>query len=92
MRDLQSSPDLSGLRLRLTDCGVIATEVDRLRAAGYSAPAVWRYFLDAFIIDLDALSLIMAELYGNLPSPEVARPAAPAERPAAALWHRRQAA
>ena len=29
--------------------------------------AVWRYFLETFVVDLDALSLIITELFGASP-------------------------
>ena len=54
-----------GLRRRLTDPARIAKAVNLLRGAGYTEVAIWRHFIDAFAVDLDALSHIMRELFGK---------------------------
>jgi hypothetical protein len=69
----------NGLRIRLTDLLAIATEVGALQAAGYNELAIWRHFLDAFIVDLDALSLIIAELFGAASEENTAHAAASAQ-------------
>jgi hypothetical protein len=64
MRQFSSaSQQHEGLRTRLTDPVMIATAAELLRQAGYTELAIWRHFLDAFTVDLDALSLIMRELF-----------------------------
>jgi hypothetical protein len=64
MRQFPSaSQQHDGLRTRLTDPVMIATAAELLRQAGYTELAIWRHFLDAFAVDLDALSLIMRELF-----------------------------
>ncbi|MBV8767735.1 MAG: hypothetical protein JO357_11625 [Hyphomicrobiales bacterium] len=55
----------NGVRTRLTDPSTIATAAKLMREAGYTELAIWRHFIDAFAVDLDALSLIMAELFGS---------------------------
>ena len=65
MRQLSLAQQANGLRKRLTDPGTIATAVELLREAGYPELAIWRHFVDAFAVDLDALSLIMKELFGK---------------------------
>jgi hypothetical protein len=86
---LQASPasEPSGLRARLTDPAAIAAAAELLREAGYTEVAVWRHFIEAFAVDLDALSLIMRELFGAPhvgPEPRAAAPiAAPARLKAA---------
>jgi hypothetical protein len=78
MRQLSSaSQQADGLRKRLTDPGTIATAVELLREAGYTELAIWRHFVDAFAVDLDALSLIMKELFGKPYSQSQSRPAKP---------------
>jgi hypothetical protein len=65
MRQLSLAQKTDGLRKRLTDPGTIARAVELLRQAGYTELAIWRHFVDAFAVDLDALSLIMKELFGK---------------------------
>ena len=60
----------SGLLIRLTDFALIAAEVDWLRSEGYTELAVWRHFLEHFVVDLDALSLIIAKLFEHSPPGE----------------------
>ncbi|MFI5013198.1 MAG: hypothetical protein ACHQAY_12715 [Hyphomicrobiales bacterium] len=67
------------LRARLTDIVVIATQAESLRVAGYTELAIWRHFLEAFIVDLDALSLIIAELFGKRQADGEPGPAASAQ-------------
>jgi hypothetical protein len=71
------------LLISLTDCATIAAEVDWLRAQGHTKLAVWRHFLEHFVVDLDALSLIIAELFE--PSSVDAQPVPEASRPAIEL-------
>ncbi|MBV8765549.1 MAG: hypothetical protein JOZ66_11600 [Hyphomicrobiales bacterium] len=59
------SEEEDGLRRRLTDPVRIAKAVKLLREAGYTELAIWRHFIDAFAVDLDALSHIMKELFGK---------------------------
>ena len=77
MRHLSLAQQANGLRTRLTDPGTIATAVELLREAGYPELAIWRHFVDAFAVDLDALALIMKELFGT---PRSQGPAQPAKR------------
>ena len=53
------------LRPPLTDRDVIAATAAQLRAEGRGELGIWRHFLDRFVVDLDALSLIMDELFGD---------------------------
>ena len=77
MRHISSAKERFGLLVCLTDHAVIAAEVGSLQAKGYTELAVWRYFLEGFIVDLDALSLIITQLYGALPSDREPRPTVP---------------
>jgi hypothetical protein len=79
MQPAPSPEPRSGLRVRLTDCMTIAQEVATLQAAGQTELAVWRHFLEGFIVDLDALALIIAELFAMAPR-EVAPPSPPRSR------------
>jgi hypothetical protein len=56
---------LASLRSRLTDHCSIAARATHLRAAGHGELVIWRYFLESYVVDLDTLSLIMAELFGH---------------------------
>jgi hypothetical protein len=73
--------------ISLTDPHVIATEVKWLRSEGYSELAVWRHFLQHFVVDLDALSLIIAKLFAGPESrgitPNAVTPSSPEHRRAA---------
>jgi hypothetical protein len=71
-----------GVRKRLTDPETIATAVELLREAGYPELAIWRHFIDAFAVDLDALALIMKELFGKARADGELRPAASPPSPA----------
>jgi len=66
----------SGLLVNLTDHAVIAAEVKWLRAEGHGELAVWRHFLEHFVVDLDALSRSIAMLFGTLRDGDVPHPAA----------------
>ncbi|MBV9569534.1 MAG: hypothetical protein JO172_15500 [Hyphomicrobiales bacterium] len=55
----------NGVRTRLTDPTTISTAAKLMREAGYTELAMWRHFIDAFAVDLDALSLIMKELFSS---------------------------
>jgi hypothetical protein len=83
MRTQSPAEPHASLRSRLTDHHDIAARVALLRADGHGELSIWRYFLDSFVVDLDALSLIMAELFG--------RKDASGAMPAAALGYREAA-
>ena len=70
-----TSEQEDGLRRRLTDPVRIAKAVKLLRAAGYTELAIWRHFIDAFAVDLDALSYIMKELFEKPRADREGRPA-----------------
>ncbi len=74
MRQISTAHRPDGLRKRLTDLGTIATAVELLRQAGYPEVAIWRHFVEDFVVDLDALSLIMKELFGSAQDERRARP------------------
>jgi hypothetical protein len=63
MRNAPRDEERPGLLISLTNCGVIAAEVQWLQSQGYTKLAVWRHFLEHFVVDLDALSLIIAKLF-----------------------------
>ena len=91
MRQLSLPSQQDGVRKRLTDPETIATAVELLREAGYTELAIWRHFIDAFAVDLDALSLIMKELFGKAHPQRESRPASrfpPARhiRPWSEVW------
>ena len=65
MRHQHRDEERSAFPISLTDCTTIAAEVDWLQAQGYSELTVWRHFLEHFVVDLDALSLIIATLFGH---------------------------
>jgi hypothetical protein len=65
MRPQDLVEPLALLRSRLTDHRTIAARATHLRIAGHGKLAIWRYFLDSYVVDLDTLSLIMAELFGH---------------------------
>jgi hypothetical protein len=77
MRQLSLPSQQDGVRKRLTDPETIATAVELLREAGYTELAIWRYFIEAFAVDLDALSLILKELFGKAHTQRESRPARP---------------
>ena len=77
MRQLSLPSQQDGVRKRLTDPETIATAVELLREAGYTELAIWRHFIDAFAVDLDALSLILKELFGKAHTQHESRPARP---------------
>jgi|ERR1700722_11922918 hypothetical protein len=74
MRQLSLPSQQDGVRKRLTDPETIVTAVELLREAGYTELAIWRHFIDAFAVDLDALSLILKELFGNAQTRRESRP------------------
>jgi hypothetical protein len=77
MRQLSLASQQDGVRKRLTDPATIVTAVELLREAGYTELAIWRHFIDAFAVDLDALSLILKELFGKAHAQRESRPARP---------------
>jgi|HubBroStandDraft_6_1064221.scaffolds.fasta_scaffold176145_2 hypothetical protein len=77
MRQLSLPSQQDGVRKRLTDPETIATAVELLREAGYTELAIWRYFIEAFAVDLDALSLILKELFGKAHAQRESRRAKP---------------
>jgi hypothetical protein len=78
MRPIPCAKEHPGLLARLTDHALIAAEARWLRAEGYTELAMWRHFLERFAVDLDALSLIIGEMFGPSASDAEARPAADA--------------
>jgi hypothetical protein len=65
MRHSTRTEERSGPLISLTDFAVIASEVRWLQDQGYTELAIWRHFLEHFVIDLDALALIIAKLFGR---------------------------
>ncbi|MBV8961495.1 MAG: hypothetical protein JOY97_00200 [Hyphomicrobiales bacterium] len=64
-QEFLTSPYKNGVRTRLTDPAMIATAAKLMREAGYAELVIWRHFIDAFAVDLDALSVIMTEIFGQ---------------------------
>ncbi|MFI4996555.1 MAG: hypothetical protein ACHQAQ_12325 [Hyphomicrobiales bacterium] len=78
MRPILCAKEHPGLLISLTNCGVIAAEVQWLQSQGYTKLAIWRHFLEHFVVDLDALSLIIGEMFGPSAGDAEPRPAADA--------------
>jgi hypothetical protein len=87
MRHSPGTEERSGFLISLTEPRIITAEVRWLQAQGHTELAVWRHFLEHFVVDLDALALIIAKLFGSAapdedPSP-ASREATPEQRQAA---------
>jgi hypothetical protein len=75
MRHSTRTEERSGPLISLTNPAVIAAEVRWLQAQGQSELAVWRHFLEHFVVDLDALALIIGKLFGRAARGEELSPA-----------------
>ena len=56
MQSLPPPPERTEQRSRVTDASEISVKVQMMRASGHPEVAIWRYLLDTFVIDLDALA------------------------------------